>query len=104
MFFWTRFAYEVYINELRKIVRSVEPQPAYGCRPRPPKWSMAGKSTCSLGGSTSGLATLYQKLFVSTPEGTPHEAYDKLAYKMRTRAFFEALRRGLIKLDEPDNA
>ncbi len=28
--FWTQFAHEVYINELRKIVRSVEPQPAYG--------------------------------------------------------------------------
>ena len=28
--FWTQFPHEVYINEIRKIVRSVEPQPAYG--------------------------------------------------------------------------
>ena len=55
-------------------------------------------------GVESRLATLYEKLFVSTPEGTPHEAYDKLAYNMRTRAFFEALRRGLINSDELEKA
>jgi hypothetical protein len=57
-----------------------------------------------LRGVESRLATLYEKLFVSTPEGTPNEAYDKLAYNMRTRAFFEALRRGLINSDELEKA
>lgn len=52
----------------------------------------------------SRLATLYEKLFVSMPEGTPHEAYDKLAYNIRTRAFFEALRRGLLNNDELEKA
>src|SRR3982750_1592568 len=28
--FWTQFPHEIYINEIRKIVRSAEPQPAYG--------------------------------------------------------------------------
>src|ERR687884_403767 len=28
--FWTQFPHEIYINEIRKLVRSVEPQPAYG--------------------------------------------------------------------------
>ncbi len=28
--FWTQFPHEVYINEIRKIIRSVEPPPAYG--------------------------------------------------------------------------
>ncbi|HUQ34066.1 MAG TPA: hypothetical protein VM095_18235, partial [Pyrinomonadaceae bacterium] len=43
-------------------------------------------------------------LFVSMPEGTPNEAYDKLAYNVRTRAFFEALRRGLLNSDELEGA
>src|SRR5215216_6192650 len=96
--FWTQFAHEVYINELRKIVRSVEPQPAYGFIHK------NNPESRSLRFVESRLATLYEKLFVSTPEGTPHEAYDKLAYNMRTRAFFEALRRGLINSDELDKA
>ena len=49
-------------------------------------------------------ATLYEKLFVSIPEGTEHEAYEKLAYNVRTRAFFEALRRGLLNNDELEKA
>src|SRR3712207_5916116 len=147
--FWTQFPHEIYINEIRKIVRSVEPQPAYGfihknnpesrflrfvaavledgadmidpafkdSFKRPlltefeaealyylalglSNWAIARKCSLSLRGVESRLATLYEKLFVSTPEGTPHEAYDKLAYNMRTRAFFEALRRGLINADE----
>jgi DNA-binding NarL/FixJ family response regulator len=147
--FWTQFPHEIYINEIRKIVRSVEPQPAYGfihknnpesrflrfvgavledgadmidpafkdSFKRPlltefeaealyylalglSNWAIARKCSLSLRGVESRLATLYEKLFVSTPEGTPHEAYDKLAYNMRTRAFFEALRRGLINSDE----
>src|SRR5258708_21126502 len=28
--FWTQFPHEIYINEIRKIVRSVTPQPTYG--------------------------------------------------------------------------
>ncbi|HYE13743.1 MAG TPA: response regulator transcription factor [Pyrinomonadaceae bacterium] len=151
--FWTQFPHEIYINEIRKIVRSVEPQPAYGfihknnpesrflrfvaavledgadmidpafkdSFKRPlltefeaealyylalglSNWAIARKCSLSLRGVESRLATLYEKLFVSTPEGTPHEAYDKLAYNMRTRAFFEALRRGLINSDELEKA
>jgi len=37
-------------------------------------------------------------------EGTEHEAYEKLAYNIRTRAFFEALRRGLLNSDELEKA
>ena len=48
--------------------------------------------------------TGYEKLFVSLPEGTEHEAYEKLAYNVRTRAFFEALRRGLLNNDELEKA
>ena len=51
-------------------------------------------------GVESRLATLYEKLFISSPTGTENETYDKLAYNVRTRAFFEALRRGLINSDE----
>lgn len=151
--FWTQFPHEIYINEIRKIVRAVEPQPAYGfihknnpesrflrfvaavledgadmidpafkdSFKRPlltefeaealyylalglSNWAVARKCSLSLRGVESRLATLYEKLFVSTPEGTPNEAYDKLAYNMRTRAFFEALRRGLINSDELEKA
>ena len=28
--FWTQFPHEIYINEIRKIVRSIQPQPTYG--------------------------------------------------------------------------
>jgi hypothetical protein len=52
----------------------------------------------------SRLATLYEKLFITTAEGTEHEAYEKLAYNIRTRAFFEALRRGLLNNDELEKA
>jgi DNA-binding NarL/FixJ family response regulator len=151
--FWTQFPHEIYINEIRKIIRSVEPPPAYGfihknnpesrflrfvaavledgadmidpafkdSFKRPlltefeaealyylalglSNWAIARKCSLSLRGVESRLATLYEKLFVSTPEGTPHEAYDKLAYNMRTRAFFEALRRGLLNSDELEKA
>ena len=151
--FWTQFPDEIYINEIRKILRTVEPPPAYGfihknnpesrflrfvaavledgadmidpsfkdSFKRPlltefeaealqylalglSNWAIARKCALSLRGVESRLATLYEKLFVSTPEGTPHEAYDKLAYNMRTRAFFEALRRGLINSDELEKA
>jgi DNA-binding NarL/FixJ family response regulator len=151
--FWTQFPDEIYINEIRKILRTVEPQPAYGfihknnpesrflrfvaavledgadmidpsfkdSFKRPlltefeaealqylalglSNWAIARKCALSLRGVESRLATLYEKLFVSTPEGTPHESYDKLAYNMRTRAFFESLRRGLINSDELEKA
>jgi DNA-binding NarL/FixJ family response regulator len=151
--FWTQFPDEIYINEIRKIVRAVEPSPTYGfihknnpesrflrfvaavledgadmidpafkdSFKRPlltefeaealyylalglSNWAIARKCALSLRGVESRLATLYEKLFVSTPEGTPHEAYDKLAYNMRTRAFFEALRRGLLNSDELEKA
>jgi DNA-binding NarL/FixJ family response regulator len=147
--FWTQFPHEVYINEIRKIVRTVDPPPAYGfihknnsesrflrfvaavledgadmidpafkdAFQRPlltefeaealhylalglTNWAIARKCSLSLRGVESRLATLYEKLFVDVSEGTINEAYDKLAYNMRTRAFFEALRRGLINSDE----
>jgi DNA-binding NarL/FixJ family response regulator len=151
--FWTQFPHEVYINEIRKIIRSVDPPPAYGfihknnpesrflrfvaavledgadmidpsfkdSFKRPlltefeaealyylalglSNWAIARKCSLSLRGVESRLATLYEKLFLATSEGTPNEAYDKLAYNVRTRAFFEALRRGLINSDELENA
>ncbi len=130
--FWTQFPHEIYINEIRKIVKSVEPPPAYGFihKNNPESrflrfvaavledgadmidpafkelsnWAIARKCSLSLRGVESRLATLYEKLFVSLPEGTPHEAYEKLAYNVRTRAFFEALRRGLLNNDELEKA
>jgi DNA-binding NarL/FixJ family response regulator len=151
--FWTQFPHEIYINEIRKIVKSVQPPPAYGFihKNNPESrflrfiaavledgadmidpafkdsfkqplltefeaealyylalglsnWAIARKCSLSLRGVESRLAALYEKLFVSSPEGSENEAYDKLAYNMRTRAFFEALRRGLINSDEIEKA
>src|SRR5258706_987817 len=151
--FWTQFPHEIYINEIRKIIKTVQPPPAYGfihknnpesrflrfvaavledgadmidpafkdSFKRPlltefeaealyylalglSNWAIARKCSLSLRGVESRLATLYEKLFISLPEGTPNEAYEKLAYNMRTRAFFEALRRGLLNNDELDKA
>jgi DNA-binding NarL/FixJ family response regulator len=151
--FWTQFPHEIYINEIRKIVRSVQPPPAYGfidknnpesrflrfvaavledgadmidpafkdSFKRPlltefeaealyylalglSNWAIARKCSLSLRGVESRLATLYEKLFASTSEGTLDEPYDKLAYNIRTKAFFEALRRGLINSDELEKA
>jgi DNA-binding NarL/FixJ family response regulator len=147
--FWTQFPHEIYINEIRKIVRSTEPQPTYGfihknnpeerfvrfvaavledgadmidpafkdSFQRPlltefesealrylalglSNWAIARKCSLSLRGVESRLATLYEKLFPANSAGTEAEAYDKLAYNIRTRAFFEALKRGLINSDE----
>src|SRR5687767_1300414 len=147
--FWTQFPHEIYINEIRKIVRSTEPQPTYGfihknnpeerflrfvaavledgadmidpafkdSFQRPlltefetealrylalglSNWAIARKCSLSLRGVESRLATLYEKLFPSSSGGTEAEEYDKLAYNVRTRAFFQALRRGLINSDE----
>ena len=151
--FWTQFPHEVYINEIRKIVRSIEPQPTYGfihknnpeerflrfiaavledgadmidpafkdSFQRPlltefeaealrflalglSNWAIARKCSLSLRGVESRLATLYEKLFPVHSAGTDDEAYDKLAYNTRTRAFFEALKRGLINSDELETA
>jgi DNA-binding NarL/FixJ family response regulator len=151
--FWTQFPHEIYINEIRKILKSIQPQPAYGfihknnpesrflrfvatvledgadmidpsfkdSFKRPlltefeaealyylalglSNWAIARKCSLSQRGVESRLATLYEKLFVAIPEGTDHESYDKLAYNIRTRAFFEALRRGLINSDELEKA
>ena len=67
-------------------------------------WAIARKCSLSMRGVESRLANLYEKLFVSLSEGTTHESYDKLAFNVRTRAFFEALRRGLINSEELDSA
>ena len=151
--FWTQFPHEIYINEIRKIVRSTEPQPTYGfihknnpedrflrfvaavledgadmidpafkdSFQRPlltefeaealrylalglSNWAIARKCSLSLRGVESRLATLYEKLFPAHSAGTDAEEYDKLAYNVRTRAFFQALQRGLINSDELDKA
>jgi len=151
--FWTQFPDEIYINEIRKIVRSTTPQPTYGfihknnpeerflrfvaavledgadmidpafkdSFQRPlltefeaealrylalglSNWAIARKCSLSLRGVESRLATLYEKLFTSNSAGTEGEEYVKLAYNVRTRAFFEALRRGLINSDELDKS
>ena len=147
--FWTQFPHEIYINEIRKIVRSVEPPPAYGFidKNNPESrflrfiaavledgadmidpnfkdsftqplltdfeaealyylalglsnWAIARKCHLSQRGVESRLTTLYEKLLPTDAEGTADEAYDKLAFNIRTRAYFEALRRGLINEDE----
>lgn len=147
--FWTQFPHEIYINEIRKIVRSTDPPPTYGfihknnpeerlvrfisavledgadmidpafkdSFQRPlltefeaealrylalglSNWAIARKCSLSLRGVESRLATLYEKLFIVDSSGTDSAAYDKLAFNTRTRAFFEALRRGLINNDE----
>src|SRR5689334_21254701 len=151
--FWTQFPHEIYINEIRKLVKAVKPAPAYGfidknnpetrfvrfiaavledgadmidpafkdSFKRPlltefeaealyylamglSNWAIARKCSLSLRGVESRLATLYEKLFISSPVGTVNETYDRLAYNVRTRAFFEALRRGLLNSDELEKA
>jgi DNA-binding NarL/FixJ family response regulator len=147
--FWTQFPHEIYINEIRKTVRSMEPQPTYGfihknnpedrfvrfisavledgadmidpafkdSFQRPlltefeaealrylalglSNWAIARKCSLSLRGVESRLATLYEKLFPTHSGGTDGEAYEKLAYNIRTRAMFEAIKRGLVNNDE----
>lgn len=143
--FWTQFPHEIYINEIRKLVKQIKPTPTYGFihKNNPEKrllrfiaavledgadmidpafkdsfqrplltefeaealrylalglsnWAIARKCSLSLRGVESRLATLYEKLFTESAAGTEQESYDKLAFNTRTRAFFEALRRGLI--------
>jgi DNA-binding NarL/FixJ family response regulator len=151
--FWTQFPHEIYINEIRKIIRNLEPQPTYGfihknnpeqrflrfvatvledgadmidpafkdSFKRPlltefeaealiylalglSNWAIARKCSLSLRGVESRLANLYEKLFTEHSAGTDDENYDKLAFNIRTRAFFEALKRGLINSDELEKA
>lgn len=151
--FWTQFPHEIYINEIRKTVRSTSPQPTYGfihknnpeerlirfiaavledgadmidpafkdSFQRPlltefeaealrylalglSNWAIARKCSLSLRGVESRLATLYEKLLPMDPTGTSSEAYEKLAFNPRTRAFSEALKRGLINSDELEKA
>lgn len=151
--FWTQFPHEIYINEIRKIVKSLNPPPAFGFihknNPEPrflrfvaavledgadmidpafkdsfkrplltefeaealyylalglSNWAIARKCSLTQRGVESRLATLYEKLFTSISEGTQNEKYDKLAFNTRTRAFFEALRRGLLNNEELETA
>lgn len=151
--FWTQFPHEIYINEIRKIVRTTQPPPTYGfihknnpesrflrfvaavledgadmidpafkdSFQRPlltefesealrflalglSNWAIARKCSLSQRGVESRLATLYEKLFPENSGGTTNEAFDKFAYNPRTRAFFEALKRGLINADELEKA
>ena len=67
-------------------------------------WAIARKCQLSLRGVESRLTTLYEKLMPTDAEGTSDEAFDKLAFNVRTRAYFEALRRGLINQDELEKA
>ena len=151
--FWTQFPHEIYINEIRKIVRATDPPPTYGFihknNPEPrflrfvaavledgadmidpafkdsfqrplltefeaealrylalglSNWAIARRCSLSLRGVESRLAALYEKLFAESSDGTDAEAYEKLAFNTRTRAFFEALRRGLINSEELQSA
>jgi DNA-binding NarL/FixJ family response regulator len=142
--FWTQFPHEIYINEIRKIVKTVSPTPTYGfihknnAEPRLLRfvgtvledgadmidpafkdsfkrplltdfeaealrylshgfsnWAIARKCSLSQRGVESRLATLYEKLNLYFEDG-----YEKFAFNVRTRAFCEALKRGLINSDE----
>ena len=67
-------------------------------------WAISRKCSLSLRGVESRLANLYEKLLIEDPSGTKDEGYDKLAYNIRTRAFCQALKRGLINSDELERA
>jgi DNA-binding NarL/FixJ family response regulator len=149
--FWTQFPHAIYINEIRKTVKGVQPPPAYGFIHKNnveerlvrfiaavledgadmidpafkdsfkqplltefeaealyflalglSNWAIARKCSLSQRGVESRLATLYEKLLPSPPPAA--EGYDKLAYNPRIRAFFEALRRGLVNSEELESA
>jgi len=151
--FWTQFPHAIYINEIRKTVKSVQPPPAYGFIHKNnveerlvrfiaavledgadmidpafkdsfkqplltefeaealyflalglTNWAIARKCSLTQRGVESRLATLYEKLLPPAPLGAGGEAYDKLAYNPRMRAFFEALRRGLVNSEELESA
>ncbi len=67
-------------------------------------WAIARKCSLSQRGVESRLAALYEKLAPASPAGTTAETYDRLAYNPRTRAFSEALRRGLLNAEELEHA
>ncbi len=151
--FWTQFPHAIYINEIRKTVKSVSPPPAYGFIHKNnveerlirfvaavledgadmidpafkdsfkqplltefesealyylalglSNWAIARKCTLTQRGVESRLATLYEKLLPAAPAEPGAEGYEKLAYNQRTRAFFEALKRGLLNTHELENA
>jgi DNA-binding NarL/FixJ family response regulator len=151
--FWTQFPHAIYINEIRKMVKSVTPPPAYGFIHKNnteerllrfvravledgadmidpafkdsfqqpmltefeaealyslalglSNWAIARKCSLSQRGVESRLATLYEKLLPGTPAGEAALSYEKLAYNQRTRAFFEALRRGLVNSEELESS
>jgi DNA-binding NarL/FixJ family response regulator len=146
--FWTQFPHEIYINEIRKIIKDLKPTPTYGFihknNPEPrllrfiatvlednadvidpafkdsfkrplltdfeaealrylslglSNWAIARKCSLSQRGVESRLATLYEKL-----NHLLEDSYEKLAFNVRTRAFCEALKRGLINSDELEKA
>jgi DNA-binding NarL/FixJ family response regulator len=146
--FWTQFPHEIYINEIRKIIKDLKPAPTYGFvhknNPEPrllrfiatvlednadvidpafkdsfkrplltdfegealrylslglSNWAIARKCSLSQRGVESRLATLYEKLNLYFEDG-----YEKFAFNVRTRAFCEALKRGLINSDELEKA
>jgi DNA-binding NarL/FixJ family response regulator len=146
--FWTQFPHEIYINEIRKIIKDLKPTPTYGFihknNPEPrllrfiatvlednadvidpafkdsfkrplltdfegealrylslglSNWAIARKCSLSQRGVESRLATLYEKLNLYFEDG-----YEKFAFNVRTRAFCEALKRGLINSDELEKA
>jgi DNA-binding NarL/FixJ family response regulator len=129
--FWTQFPHEIYINEIRKIIKTVNPTPTYGfihknnpenrlirfistvledgadmidpafkdSFKRLSNWAIARKCSLSQRGVESRLATLYEKL-----NHLLEDSYEKLAFNVRTRAFCEALKRGLINSDELEKA
>jgi DNA-binding NarL/FixJ family response regulator len=67
-------------------------------------WAIARKCSLSQRGVESRLAALYEKLAPASAAGTTDEDYERLAYNQRTRAFFEALRRGLLNAEELEHA
>ncbi|MCC6131097.1 MAG: response regulator transcription factor [Acidobacteria bacterium] len=63
-------------------------------------WTIARRCSLSQRGVESRLTTLYEKLVPAAPLDSTLEAYERLAYNQRTRAFFEALKRGLVNKEE----
>jgi hypothetical protein len=49
-------------------------------------WAIARKCSLEFAWRREPARTLYEKLFLSVAEGTDMEAYEKLAYNIRTRA------------------
>src|ERR671916_340581 len=101
--FWTQFPHEIYINEIRKIIRSVTPPPTYGfIHKNNPESRFLRFVAAVLEDGADMIDPAFKDSF-KRPLLTEFEA-EALYYNMRTRAFFEALRRGLINSDELDKA